>query len=88
MYIPTFRQTQRINTGKVAEQCAVTREVSGESRLYAVGMTTGAAGRWTDTATHKPAPFITITDAKITELTLRETEDSYFVTTVIDKFSD
>ncbi|MDR1020630.1 MAG: hypothetical protein LBL73_07725, partial [Synergistaceae bacterium] len=88
MYIPTFRQTQRINTEKAADPCGVTRKVSGESRLYAVGIKTGGPAHWTDPATHESVKYITITDAKITEQWVRETEDAYYVTNDIDVFSD
>jgi outer membrane protein assembly factor BamB len=87
MYVATFRETKRVDTGKAASLCGATRSVSGEGRLYAVDIKTGEAARWTGDMLD-PVKYIAFNDAKIVDLGLMQTNDAYFVTTAVDILSD
>jgi hypothetical protein len=78
MYVATFRQTERIKTGKPGNPCGVARSVSGESKLYVLDIKSGGPARWVGEKS-LPAKSVTYADVKITEITLKKAKGKYIV---------
>ncbi|MDR3255385.1 MAG: hypothetical protein LBT31_07435 [Synergistaceae bacterium] len=82
LFVPTFIQKNKVATND-ASICGLVREVNGESRLYALDVTTGGANFWgSGVSAGSSAKYIALAGVKITGLTLSKhgKKNSLFLT--------